>query len=356
MNVLVLGGTGAMGKHLTSLIAEGSNHVVVTSRTQSGHDKNVKYKTGNAKEKTFIDELLTQRWDVIIDFMVYKTSEFKNRYENFLKATDHYIYLSSSRVYAESYQPLTESSPRLLDVSKDQDYLATDEYALTKARQENLLFASSRKNWTIIRPYITYDEERLQLGVLEKEDWLYRAMKGRSIIFSDDISSKMTTLTMGKDVARGIVALIGQSEALGEAFHITSDISISWNKALDIYLEALKSHLSYQPEVFQQDLDKFLQWRAGRYQVIYDRLYDRQFNNSKINKFIDTSEFVNPEIGLKQCLEHFIGSKNPKFKDINWKEEAIKNRFQSENISLTELPNFKTIIKYFIYRYSKLLK
>ncbi|WP_198330401.1 NAD-dependent epimerase/dehydratase family protein [Psychrobacter cibarius] len=356
MNVLVLGGTGAMGKHLVNLIAEGSNHVVVTSRTQSGHKSNVEYKIGNAKEETFIDELLAQRWDVIVDFMVYKTNEFKNRYERLLEATDHYIYLSSSRVYADSDKPLTESSPRLLDISKDQDYLATDEYALTKARQENLLFASARKNWTIIRPYITYDEERLQLGVLEKEDWLYRAIKGRSIVFSDDISSKMTTVTMGKDVARGIVALIGQSDALGEAFHITSDISISWNKALDIYLEVLESHLSYRPKVFQQNLDNFLQWRAGKYQIVYDRLYDRQFNNSKINRFIDTSGFVNPEIGLKKCLEHFIDSNNTKFKDINWKEEAIKNRFQGENISLTELPNFKTLIKYSIYRYSKLLK
>lgn len=356
MNILVLGGTGAMGKHLVSLLADESNHIVVTSRTKSGRDKNIEYKVGNAKKEAFIDELLAHRWDVIVDFMVYKTSEFQDRYEKLLNATDHYIYLSSSRVYADSDQPLTENSPRLLDVSTDQDYLATDEYALTKARQENLLFNSSKKNWTIIRPYITYDEERLQLGVLEKEDWLYRAIKGRSIVFSDDINSKMTTVTMGKDVAKGIVAILGKIDAHGEAFHITSSQTISWNKVLDTYLNVLESKLSKRPNVALQKLDSFLKWRSNKYQVIYDRLYDRQFDNTKINKFIDISEFVSPEIGLKQCLEQFIDSRNPKFKHINWKEEAIKDRFQGEKISLIELPNFKTIIKYFIYRCSKLLK
>lgn len=356
MNVLVLGGTGAMGKHLVSLIAEGSNYVVVTSRTQSGHKNNIEYKTGNAKEDAFIDELLAQKWDVIVDFMVYKTSEFENRYHKLLKATDHYVYLSSSRVYADSDKPLTENSPRLLDISRDQGYLATDEYALTKARQENLLFASTRKNWTIIRPYITYDEERLQLGVLEKEDWLYRALKGRSIVFSDDINSKVTTITMGKDVAEGIVAILGKIDAHGEAFHITSSQTIRWDEVLDIYLNVLESKLSKRPNVALQKLDNFLEWRSNKYQVIYDRLYNRQFDNSKINKFINTSDFVNPEIGVKQCLEGFVNLKKPKFKHINWKEEAIKNKFQGENISLTELPSFKTIIKYSIYRYSKLLK
>lgn len=52
---------------------------------------------------------------------------------------------------------------------RDEDYIKTDEYALQKARQENILLGSKYKNWTIIRPYITYNKERLQLGVLEKK-------------------------------------------------------------------------------------------------------------------------------------------------------------------------------------------
>ena len=71
--------------------------------------------------------------------MIWSTSDFDKCYEALLAATDQYIYMSSYRVYADS--PLiTEDSPRLLDVSDDPEYLATDEYALAKARCENLLF------------------------------------------------------------------------------------------------------------------------------------------------------------------------------------------------------------------------
>lgn len=77
--------------------------------------------------------------------------------------------MSSARVYARSAdRQITESSSRLLDICDDEEYLRTDDYALTKARQENMLFCAKTQNWTIIRPYITFSEIRLQLGVFEK--------------------------------------------------------------------------------------------------------------------------------------------------------------------------------------------
>lgn len=354
MKVLILGGTGAMGVHLVSLLAENiSASITVTSRTRSGYDGRVEYIAGNAKDENFINELLSQHWDVIVDFMVYSTQEFKSKYEQFLQSTNQYIYLSSSRVYANSEYPLTESSPRLLDVSNDQVYLATDEYALTKARQENLLFDSIHKNWTIIRPYITYSDERLQLGVLEKEDWLYRALRGRTIIDSKDIQSKSTTLTSGRDVARGIVAIMGKPSALGEAFHITSGVSIFWKEVSDIYFSVLESHLKHRPKMLLQDLNEFMQWRAGKYQITCDRLYDRCFDNHKINKYIDTSDFIKPQFGLAQCLERFIKSGNSNFKALNWKAEAIKDRIVHERTSLFEISSLKQKTKYCIFRYTK---
>ena len=90
----------------------------------------------------------------------------------------------------------------------DEEYLKTDEYALSKARQEKILEESGYLNWTIIRPYITYSKERLQLGIYEKEDWLYRVLNGKTIIFSKDIEKYKTTLTYGYDVANIIADLI----------------------------------------------------------------------------------------------------------------------------------------------------
>ncbi|MFW5804660.1 MAG: NAD-dependent epimerase/dehydratase family protein [bacterium] len=236
MKVLVLGGTGAMGIHLVKLLATNEINTFVTTRKKIKSEKNLTYIQGNAKETSFIKKLLQERWDAIIDFMVYKTNEFEEQASLLLNATNQYIFLSSSRVYANSENPIDENSPRLLDVSDDKVFLETDEYSLTKARQENILINSGLKNWTIIRPYITYSENRLQLGVLEKEQWLYRALKGRTIVFSKDMISKQTTLTYGEDVSKGIFSLIGNNDALANTFHITTNKSQTWGEILKTYI------------------------------------------------------------------------------------------------------------------------
>jgi len=252
-------------------------------------------------------------------------------------------------VYANSDTPITESSARLLDSCKDQSYLATDEYALTKARQEDILFNSPYKNWTIIRPYITYDTERLQLGVLEKEDWLYRAVHGRSVVLAKEILTAQTTMTSGRDVAKAMAALLGNVSAQGEAFHITTDENISWQQVANIYKETLQAQ-EIELNIVEQNTADFLAWRTGKYQVIYDRLYNRVFDNSKIKQFINTSEFTSPEIGLKECLNEFLSSKPYRFKMPNWQEEALKDRITKQNTALKEIAGNKQKIKYLLFK------
>ena len=164
MKVLVLGGTGAMGTHLVSILAEAGMKVDVTSRQELADRTNIHYIKGNVHNISFVKSLLAQNYyNVIIDFMIYTTVEFNDRYWLYLNNTDQYFYLSTSRVYADAAL-ITEESPHLLDVTTDKKYLATDEYALCKARQEDLLRNSCKSNFTIIRPYKTYSEIRLQLG------------------------------------------------------------------------------------------------------------------------------------------------------------------------------------------------
>lgn len=348
MKVLVLGGTGAMGVHLVELLSKSGYETFVTTRSKRSSVTNIHYIQGNAHNTEFLQTILQEHWDVIVDFMVYSTSDIKERVKFLLEATSQYVFLSSARVYANSDLPITENSPRLLDVSQDAEHLATDEYALSKARQEDILNKSGRKNWTVIRPYITYSENRLQLGVLEKERWLYRALHGRTIVFSSDIMEKTTTLTYGLDVAKGILSIIGNNNALGEEFHITNPKSIKWSEVLSIYLSVLEKHLGYKPKILLKNIDKFLEWN-DKYQVCYDRLYNRKFDNSKISQCVDVDHFIETKQGLKQCLESFL--KNPQFQNINWKMEAIMDRQTRETTLLKEISNKKDRIKYYFFRH-----
>lgn len=341
-----------MGAHLVQLLSNAKIETVVTSRKARQSDGNIRYIKGNAQNIKFLQDVLQDHWDAIIDFMVYTTDLFKERVRLLLNATNQYIFLSSARVYGNEEQVIFETTPRLLEVSHDKEYLATDEYALTKARQEDIVRGSGRKNWTIIRPYITYSENRLQLGVLEKDEWLYRALKGKTIVFSSDINEKLTTLTYGQDVANGIATIIGKSRALGETFHIVGDKqnAKTWAEVLDIYLSVLEKFLGYRPKVLLQSLDKFLalRYKSAKYQVLYDRLFNRIFDSSKIAHYVDTKSFTNPEIGLVNCLETFL--KNPHFKDINWGIMAKMDQQAGETTALSEIPGIKQKIKYLIFK------
>tara|TARA_R110001599_G_scaffold262231_1_gene462690 strand:+ start:2885 stop:3946 length:1062 start_codon:yes stop_codon:yes gene_type:complete len=350
-NILVLGGTGAMGAHLVQILAERGDKVSVTTRSPRQSPDNIEYIQGNAKDDTFLDPLLAREWDAIVDFMVYTTPVFEQRAPKLLAATDQYIFLSSARVYADADEPINEESPQLLDCSRDMDFLATDEYSLAKARQEDMLRQSGSKNYTIIRPYITYSELRLQLGVLEKEEWLYRALKGRTIVFSEEIATKLTTMTYGLDVAGAMATLIGEPRALGEAFHITQRDAASWREVLNVYLGVLKKHLGKHPKVLLVELDDFSRCKPAEYQIKYDRLFNREFDSSKISEFVDLGEFRPLEQGVTRCLEEFL--KNPQFLTIDWRSEAIKDRYSGELASLAEIRHWKKKLKYLIYRFIK---
>lgn len=347
MDVLILGGTGAMGSHLCRILA-GGGRVFVTSRKERQSVDGITYIKGNAHDLQFLQSLLAMyHWDAIVDFMSYKTAEFHTRAEKLLHSTNQYIYISSARVYANSNTPITEDSPRLLDVCTDRNYLSSDEYALTKARQEDILRNSGMSNWTIIRPYITFSEIRLQLSPAEKEFWLYRALKGRTIVFSRDLAAKSTTLTYGYDVARGIAAIIGKPKALGEAFHITASENHQWIEILDVYLNVVERNTGVRPKV--RFLDNWIPAIGGSPdQVTYDRLYNRRFDNTKISKFIDISTFSQTLPALTECLSNFICQ--PIFNSINWRLEAEKDRLNGEWTNFSEIQGIKQKTKYFLTR------
>jgi len=351
VNILVLGGTGAMGQPLVRQLATANDVYVTTRRDLSQPEgSRITYIKGNAKDLTFLASALKSRhWDAIVDFMVW-TSEFPQVLPLMLESTDQYVFISSARVYAQSDELITEETPRLLDVSEDQEYLSTNEYALAKAREEDMLFRSGRNNFTIVRPTITYNTNKLQLGVFEKEMWLYRALHGRSIVFSEDIADKLTTMTLGDDVATGIASLVGQKDALGEAFHITYPKSLLWREVLDIYLSVLEKHLGQKPRVVLTKKSTNLNFKQRIYQVIYCRYFNRTFDNSKIARYCDVESFTSPQVGLTRCLEQFL--KTPVFKKIDWLLEAINDRAANERTPLSEIPTLNEKVYYLIYRYN----
>lgn len=359
MNILVLGGTGAIGKPLIKHLAQKKENKirVTTRRVREIKDDNVSYIQGDARDNSFLETLLSVKVDILIDFMSYKTDELQCRLDMILKNVDQYIFISSARVYANSSIKLTEKSERLLDNSSDMSFLSTDEYALAKARQENLLIESSYKNWTIVRPYITYGDERLQLGIFEKEQWLYRVLNQRTIVFSKDLLQTRTTLTHGEDVSFLISCLVANVKAKGEVYQIASDVDITWGEVLNIYTDTYAEVKGYAPPVYLlETMDQLKPAIRNYYHFLYDRAYNRSFNSSKINTIIgEDYEYIKAEVGLKKCLTNFLLSSDLNFQNIDWKMEAYMNRITKEHMNIGCFDN-KQKVKYIIGRYTPYLE
>ena len=130
LKILLLGGTGAMGVHLSKILNNQGEDVYVTTRRER-KGMGITYIQGNAHENAFLSDILQKyHFDVLIDFMIYNTSEFADRVDLLLSSVGQYIFLSSSRVYADSQTPITENSPRLLDVYKEEPLQGSELYEL----------------------------------------------------------------------------------------------------------------------------------------------------------------------------------------------------------------------------------
>ncbi len=314
--VLVLGATGAMGQYLVpELLALGYSVVGVTLDDIVSNDANLVYKKLNVKENGALEALLNEKYDGIVDFMTYTTEEFRNIYPLFLDNTEHYIFLSSCRVFADA-PPITEKSPRLLDVSEDEYFLSTEDYALYKAREEDILRNSKYSNWTIVRPATTYSRGRFQLVTLEAETLIYRMMAGKPIALPKSAMYKQATLSWGGDVAKMLARLMFNEKAYRNDYNVATAEHNSWRDIAEIYnsIHPFK-YIEVSTEDYLDIIAEGADW--AKYQLIYARYFNRITDNTKILEHtgMKQSELMTLRDGLHHEYERSKGFDWGKFEN-----------------------------------------
>lgn len=301
--VLVLGGTGAMGRYcVPELLRLGHTVDVAALNVLPSDNPRLRYIVGNVKEEGVTEKLLREgNYDAVVDFMTYDTKAFEAVYKTFLDNTKHYIFLSSCRVFADA-PPITERSPRLLDVCTDPAFMATDDYALYKARQEDMLRNSGKTNWTICRPATTFSTGRYQLVTLEAEQFVHRMRMGKTVVLPKEALDKEATLGWGGDVGVMIARLVLNDKAFGEDYNVATGEHHTWGEIAGMY-EKLCG-LKYIAVPFEDYIDILGGEDWKRYQLIYARLFQRITDNSKILEAVDMkqSELMPLYEGLKMEL------------------------------------------------------
>lgn len=282
---LLIGGTGALGHYLTPALLEMGYKVdVVSLESMISNNPNLRYIEANAKKIDVLKELLKNEYNVIVDFLIYRSpEEFANYYKLYLENTDHYVFLSSYRVYSGE-TPITELSPRLLDVTTDQTLLNSGDYCIYKAQQEDMLRSSGHKNWTILRPAITYSYRRYQLVTLEADVFVYRMLRGKTVVVPDVALGKFATMSWAGDFGTAVSRLILNPMAMGQVYTVSTSENNTWEKIADIYKKVGGLKLvvtdteNYLNILGASDIGKQL----VKQQLVYDRYFDRIVDNTKL--------------------------------------------------------------------------
>lgn len=286
--ILVLGGTGAMGLYLVpELVKKGYQVDVVALDAPESNCENLRYIKADAHDVVFLKKMLSQNYDAVIDFLYHNSAEYDKKYALFLENTNQYIYLSSYRVYAGGTEPLNEQSKRLTDIPEilaNEAFMKTDDYALMKIRTEDILLNSKYKNYTILRPAITFSKNKFQLMSLEADYVLRRAFQQKAIVLPREAMGKQCCMTWAGDVAKILSRLFFNDKAMGEVFIVGTAEHHPWSYIADCYKEAVGLEVveSSREEFFRIISNTPDEYNAAKWRLDYDRMYDRMVDNSKI--------------------------------------------------------------------------
>lgn len=240
MKILLIGGTGTISGAIAKLLAQRGDDLTLLNRGNRAEDvpAGAKVICCDINNEALVEEKLAgECFDAVCQFIGYKPEHVQRDYRLFAGKTKQYIFISSTAAYQKpvvNYRMTEETAfcNPYWDYAREK--AACEEFLMQKYREEGFPV-------TIVRPSHTYGERSVPLAVRGKKgSWqiLKRMMDGKRVIIHGD-GTNLWTLTHNSDFAKGFVGLIGNPVALGEAFHITSDESVTWNQVYQIVADRL---------------------------------------------------------------------------------------------------------------------
>ena len=274
LDVLFIGGTGQISLPCVELAVEAGHKVSVFNRgirdeTLPGK---VKLIAGDMKDAKAYRRLGRTRWDVVCQFMVFRPEQMQLDIETFTGSIGQYIFISSASVYEKParHYVITEKTPAV------NPYWP---YSQDKIACEELLRRQKKLPWTIVRPSHTV-RSGLPTMMNEGDMVAHRMLAGKPVIVCGDGTTPWT-LTRSEDFAAPFISLFGNSKALGEVFHITSDKGFTWD---EIY-HAIAKGLGVEAKIVHVPTDTLVRYsRDWEGPLLGDKTWTALFDNSKVKR------------------------------------------------------------------------
>lgn len=276
MKILYIGGTGEISYACVQESLALGQEVTVLNRglTEQAMPPGVRPLVGDLSRPDAYAQLGSEKFDCICQFAAFDEARLEADLECLAERTAQYVFISSASAYSkpiERFEILTESTPL------DNPFW---DYSQKKIRIENALkraHEQGRIQATIVRPSHTY--RRRFPSAIGGGHWTARRMlEGKSIVVHGDGSS-LWTLTHAEDFARPFVQLLGNSEALGEDFHITGDGVHSWDEIFHAMAQALGVEAKLVHVASESLIAHEPAWRG---KLLGDKSPSTIFDNSKV--------------------------------------------------------------------------
>ena len=297
MKVLFIGGTGVISNACSRLAVERGIDLHLLNRGESTRPvpDDVRIINADIRDKDAVKNALgTLEFDVVVDWIAFTPEHIETDLELFRGRTGQYIFISSASAYETppSSLPVTENTPLSNPFWQySRDKIACEERSMRAFEEDGFPV-------TIVRPSHTYDRSNLPLkGRYTPID---RMRKGKKIIVHGDGTS-LWTLTHNSDFARGFVPLLGNRNAIGEAFHITTDKFLSWNQIYEFAAAAAgtTAEIVHIPSDILAKYD--VEWGCD---LLGDKSHSMIFDNTKIKQFVpDFAADIPFSQGIEEIME-----------------------------------------------------
>jgi nucleoside-diphosphate-sugar epimerase len=301
MRVLFIGGTGFISTAASRMAISRGFELYLLNRgsrntdTPGGHDL-----TADIRRPEDVRAALQGLdFDVVVDWIAYTADDIERDISLFRGRAKQYVFISSASAYQKPPDRylISESTPL---------HNPFWGYARDKIACERRLMQAYRDEGfpaTIVRPSMTYDSNLpIAVGGWGSYTLADRLLKGLPIIVHGDGSS-LWVVTHADDFARGLLGLLGNERAVGEAFHITSDEVLTWNHIYRHIGEALgvEAKVVHIPSDFIAIVAPQL---AGS--LLGDKTWSVVFDNSKIKEFVpDFQASIAFRDGIRRTLDWF---------------------------------------------------
>ena len=316
LKVLFIGGTGTISSASTWLAVERGIDLYVLNRgtsTTRPLPDGVTVLRGDIRDQDSARAATGGlEFDSVVDWVAFTPGHVQADVDLFTGRTGQYVFISSASAYQTppSRVPVVESTPLRNPYWQ---------YSRDKIACEDLLVAAYRDAGfpaTIVRPSHTYDKTLIPLD----GGWtaVQRMREGKEIVIHGDGTS-LWTLTHHADFARGFVPLLGHPRTLGEAFHITSDDTPTWDQIARSLAAAagVAARIVHVPSDAIAAADP--EWGAG---LLGDKSHSMVFDNSKLRSVVPDFRATIPfERGAREIIDWFDG--DPARRQVDGRLDAV---------------------------------